>query len=148
MARLGVLRVIDLTPAFFLGLPPHQEDEMRAFVADGLWAGTLAEFSVLKDRTDPQVRRAGSLEDMPLAVLTASASVNEDAVWGDLQDERTTLSTNSAHYTVEDADHGSIVLNREHTLMVAKAVRQVVDAASSTGRPVAPPDQPQQGSGV
>ena len=109
---------------------------MRAFVASAeFWVGVGAEVAAWEDSTSPQVRRARSLGDMPLAVLTAPGTVPFDPVHEELQAELALLSSNSTHHVVDGADHGSIVMSPQNARVVADYVWRVAEAVRS-GRPL------------
>jgi hypothetical protein len=82
---------------------------------------------------DGQVRRARSLGDMPLEVLTAPETVPFDPVHEELQAELALLSSNSTHHVVDGADHGSIVMSPQNARVVAHYVWRVAEAVR-TGR--------------
>src|SRR5215207_1186588 len=142
-ARLGVIRLYALRAKWIRELPPQQAAEMRAFMAlPDFWVGVGAEAAAWEESTSPQVRRARSLGDMPLAVLTASGPMAFDPVHGELQAELAALSSNGTHRVVEGADHGSIVMSPEYARVVADYVCRVLEAAR-TGQSLAPQGQPQ-----
>jgi pimeloyl-ACP methyl ester carboxylesterase len=142
-ARLGVIRLYALRAKWIRELPPQQAAEMRAFMAlPDFWVGVGAEAAAWEESTSPQVRRARSLGDMPLAVLTASGTMAFDPVHGELQAELAALSSNGTHRVVEGADHGSIVMSPEYARLVADYVCRVLEAAR-TGQSLAPQGQPQ-----
>lgn len=134
LARLGVMRLYALRAKWIRELPAQQAAQMRTLVASPeFWVGVGAEAAAWEESTNPQVRRARSLGDMPLAVLTASGTVAFDPVHGELQAEFAALSSNSAHRVVDGADHGSIVMSPEYARVVADYVCRVVEAVR-TGR--------------
>jgi pimeloyl-ACP methyl ester carboxylesterase len=136
LARLGVMRLYALRAKWVRELPPQQAAQMRAFVASPtFWVGVRAEAASWEESTSPQVRRARSLGDMPLAVLTASGTMAFDPVHGELQAELAALSSNSTHHVVDGADHGSIVMSPEYARVVADDLCRVVEAVR-TGRPL------------
>jgi pimeloyl-ACP methyl ester carboxylesterase len=136
LARLGVMRLYALRAKWVRELPSQQAAEMSAFVASpDFWVGVGAEAASWEESTSPQVRRARSLGDMPLAVLTASGTVAFDPVHGELQAELAALSSNSTHHVVDGADHGSIVMSPEYARVVADDLCRVVEAVR-TGRPL------------
>lgn len=66
-------------------------------------------------------------------------SVTDQPIYGDvltsLQNELPNLSSNSIHYTEAGATHEGLVAEREHALVVARMIRQVLEAAR-TGQPL------------
>ncbi len=146
LARLGVIRLYALRARWIRELPPKQAAEMRAFVAlAGFWAAVSAETAAWEESTGPQVRRARSLGDMPLAVLTASGTMAYDPVHGELQTELAALSSNGIHSVVDGADHGSIVMSPEYARVVTDFIFRVWNAAR-TGQRLAPEDHPNERS--
>jgi hypothetical protein len=69
------------------------------------------------------------LGDLPLMVV--SRGVNLDYEWNKYQNDLAMLSTNSAHITVEGANHGALVFNQKYAAEVSKAILQLVDAVRS-----------------
>jgi pimeloyl-ACP methyl ester carboxylesterase len=136
LARLGVVRFFQLEKASYAGLPERQAGEMEAILArPESWQRSGEVLLIWNDRTRPQINQARSLGDLPLAVL----SVTEQPIYGEvltrLQNELPSLSSNSVHYTVAGATHENLVSEREHALMVAEAIRSVMEVAQ-TGRPL------------
>jgi pimeloyl-ACP methyl ester carboxylesterase len=117
----------------FADLPPQQHDEIAAFWSSPRhWDSQIAERLVRPD-TDAQVADAGDLGDLPLAVITAGTGSSPE--WLALQDDLTTLSTNSVHLTVDEATHGSLVINPVHARQTSAAIVQFVEAVR-TGQPL------------
>src|SRR5215203_1148753 len=136
LARSGVLRLYALRAQWLRELPPEQAAEMRAFVASAeFWVGAGAEAAAWEESTSPQVRRARSLGDMPLAVLTAPETMPFDPIHEELQAELALLSSNSTHHVVDGADHGSIVMSPQNARVVVDYVWRVAEAVR-TGLPL------------
>lgn len=136
LARLGVVRFFHLERASYAGLPERQAGEMEAVLArPESWQHSGEVILIWNDRTRPRINQAHSLSDLPLAVL----SVTEQPFYGEvltrLQNELPSLSNNSVHYTVAGATHENLVAEREHALVVAAAIRSVMEAAQ-TGQPL------------
>lgn len=137
LARLGVVRFFQMGRAVYAGLPERPAAEMRAILAQPYsWSTSGNAMLLWNERTRPQINQAHSLGDLPLAVL----SVTEQPFYADvlttLQNELTTLSSNSLHATVQGATHESLVANRDHALIVVEAIHRVLEAAR-IGRPLA-----------
>jgi pimeloyl-ACP methyl ester carboxylesterase len=137
LATLGVLRLFDINASLTAGLPNQPAAEMKAILnRPGAWYTSSSVLGTWEARTRPQVNQARHLGNLPLAVL----SVTEQAIYSDvltkLQAELPALSTNSLHLTVEGATHESLTAKREHAMVVANAIRQVLEA-SETGSPLA-----------
>lgn len=83
------------------------------------------------------VRHAASLVDFgnkPLFVVTAGSG--SDAAWVAAQDRMAALSSNSAHITVDGADHVALVSEQDAAATTARAILDVVEAVRS-GAPLA-----------
>jgi hypothetical protein len=77
-----------------------------------------------------QVRQAGHLGDLPLMVVTAGENQGADGRWAVYQEElASSLSTNSAHITVEGAQHPSLIFDPEYSQVSSSAILQVIQAA-------------------
>jgi pimeloyl-ACP methyl ester carboxylesterase len=132
LARLGVVRLFRLESASYSGLPQQQAGEMEAVLArPESWQRSGEVLLIWNERSRPQIDQARSLGNLPLAVL----SVTEQPLYGDvltsLQNELPGLSSNSVHYTVAGATHENLVAEREHALVVAEAIRSVMEAAQT-----------------
>jgi hypothetical protein len=68
-------------------------------------------------------------------VLSVTEQSHYAAVLTALQAELPSLSSNSVHTTVRGATHEGLVSRPEHVLVVAHAIRRVVEAAR-TGQPL------------
>lgn len=141
LARLGLVRLFRLGRAEYKGLPERPAAEMQAILAKPeTWQSSGEVLMIWDERTRPQINQAHSLGDLPLAVL----SVTEQPVFADvltrLQAELPRLSSNSLHTTIAGATHESLVAERAHALVVAAAIRQVVESAR-TGQPLAKPPE-------
>jgi len=133
LVRLGVMRIMGLRqPAS--GLPtPYNEQLKASFAATKDWDAQSAEF-LASLATTTQVRESGSLDDIPLFVLTATehgTPLNEEQLWQGWQIDLASLSTNSFHQIVEGADHASFWLDLETVKVTSAAILQVVEAARS-----------------
>jgi pimeloyl-ACP methyl ester carboxylesterase len=136
LARLGVVRFFHLENALYAGLPQRQAGEMEAILArPESWQHSGEVLLIWNERTRQQIDQARSLGDLPLAVL----SVTEQPIYGDvltsLQNELPSLSSNSVHHTEAGATHENLIAEREHALVVAEAIRSVMEAAQ-TGQPL------------
>jgi pimeloyl-ACP methyl ester carboxylesterase len=137
LAYFGLLRLWNPESARIGGMPPQQRAEMDAFLAaPRQWATGADGLIAWGDLSRNQIDGTRSLGDRPLFVL----SVTEQDLYADvltaLQAELPKLSSNSMHFTVQGATHDGLVCKREHALVVADAIRQVINAAQ-TGRPLA-----------
>ena len=133
LARLGVMRVIELLqPAS--GLPtPYSEELKAAFAAAKDWDAQSAEF-LASPATATQVRESGSLNNMPLLVLTATkhgTPPKQEQLWQDWQIDLASLSSNSMHQIVEGADHASFWRDPETVKVTNTTMLRMVEAVRS-----------------
>src|SRR5687768_9829378 len=137
LARMGVMRVMGLFQPD-PGLPAHQNDVHKAFFAATKdWDTQSAEF-LASPATNDQVRNLGSLDDLPLFVLTATehgTPPEQEQLWQAWQNELASLSTNSVHQIVTGANHASFWLDPETVKASVEAILDVVEAARA-GEPL------------
>lgn len=129
-ARLGLGRLYGLVA--FDSLPPRSRDEVRASLAT---AGNLRSGIDEFVQANTSMVQAGTLTDFadkPLVVLTAG--VGGDAAHLASQDRLATLSTNSAHRTVDGAVHEALVADQEHAATTTQAILDVVTSVRSASR--------------
>jgi pimeloyl-ACP methyl ester carboxylesterase len=137
LARFGILRFWNPESALIDGLPPQQRAEMDAFLTTPRQWSTGADGLIAwGDLSRDQINNARSLGNLPLFVLSVTEQDRYADVLTALQAELPKLSSNTMHQTVEGATHDGLVCKREHALVVAKAIRQVVEAAR-TGQALA-----------
>jgi pimeloyl-ACP methyl ester carboxylesterase len=136
LARLGLVRLLEIERSMYAGLPARPAAEMRAILAKPeSWESSGEVLMIWNERTRPEINQARSLGNLPLAVI----SVTEQPIYGDvltsLQDELPALSSNSIHHTEAGATHENLIASREHATAVSAAIRQVLEAVG-TGRPL------------
>jgi pimeloyl-ACP methyl ester carboxylesterase len=126
---LGVLRALHLSRGISAGLPARQVAELRAGAALPGFAATEAAQMRSWSVSREQLNAAQPLGDLPLAVL----AVSEQPVGGELltalQRELAELTENASFEVVKGASHESLISEREHARIVAKAIQAVVQAA-------------------
>ena len=133
LARVGLLRVVDLSRQISAGLPETQVGELRARSAlPGVSAVEAQQMDAWSSQSRSQL--AASLGDLPLVVLGVSEQPRGAATLDALQAELPALSTRSARRVVQGATHESLVARREYARVVADAIRAV--AAGDPGRVV------------
>ncbi|MDX2261302.1 MAG: alpha/beta hydrolase [Gemmatimonadales bacterium] len=115
LARLGVLRAPDATPA----LARSQRDE---------WAAIPVVMH--------QAAATPTLGDLPLVVVTALRDQMEQ--WLPLQRELVALSSNSVHRVLEHATHMSLLDSAADAAISVKAIVDVIQAVR-TGKPLRGP---------
>jgi len=125
LARLGYIRLTGLFNAWVEGLPPQQAAEAKAFLSSYRHLRTTRDESLAWTTICTEVRNAGDLGDIPLAVVTACRAVLPGHP--ELQEEVASLSRDSIHMTVRRANHVTIVTQREHAQSVVEAIRIVVE---------------------
>ena len=98
-------------------------------------AGILAQYGttmLLGADIFQQAHDLGSLGDLPLAVITRGAGIDDG--WRAMQAELAALSTNSIHVVVDGSTHGSLVFNPDHAHKVSQIILQVVGAVQTGAR--------------
>jgi pimeloyl-ACP methyl ester carboxylesterase len=111
-------------------LPPESPDESESVKFYRDWFTTATPDPTLK----PELFQAGSLGDLPLAVLTAPNKQRADDVptelndkfnqiWVELQVELAQLSSNSTHIIAEESGH---FIQHDQPDLVIGAIEQVV----------------------
>ena len=124
LALVGLLRLVRAERPYIKGLPTQEYAEMRAYLArpDGWLAGAAG--LLTWDRWSREhVER--DLGDLPLVVLSVTEQSRYGEVLTRLQEELVSLSTDSRHITVAGATHYTLVSERAHAAVVAKAIREV-----------------------
>jgi pimeloyl-ACP methyl ester carboxylesterase len=138
LARLGILRFVDMTPQIAPGLPPKQHAQVRAFMASpGFWTALGAELGALEDMTNRQMREAAPLvEDLPLAVVSADDWSSIDPVMIELHKQLAALSSNGTHRILQGASHASIVTSQKQSQLTSTVILEVINAARTHPKPV------------
>jgi len=124
LARIGLLRVVDLSRPLSAGLPERQVAELRARSA--LPGASAVEAQQMDAWPESRSQLPASLGDLPLVVLGVSDQPRGGETLTELQAELPGLSTNSARRIVQGATHEALVARREHAMVVADAIRAVV----------------------
>jgi pimeloyl-ACP methyl ester carboxylesterase len=126
-------------------LPDPASDEVAA-MSSTVRANRNArdELSVVLD-VFAQAQALTTLDDRPLAVLTASESRQETTGWAGAQDQLARLSTDHVHRTV-DSTHQGLVEDERPAAESVRAITEVVTAArrldSGAPHPHRPHDRP------
>jgi pimeloyl-ACP methyl ester carboxylesterase len=123
LARVGLLRLVDLSRQISAGLPERQVGELRARSA--LPGASAVEAEQMDAWPQSREQIAGSLGDLPLVVLGVSEQPRGAAVLTELQAELPSLSSNSARLVVQGATHEALVAQQEYAVIVADAIRAV-----------------------
>jgi pimeloyl-ACP methyl ester carboxylesterase len=132
--RLGIMRLGPFCrlPADY---PAEAAAQFRAVcTSTDDWDTERAEVQAIPE-TMIQVREAGSLGGLPLAVVSAGGNLRANPVWGEYQQELAALSTDSVQIVIEGAGHTSVWFDAEDARASVQAILLVIDAVR-TGRRV------------
>jgi pimeloyl-ACP methyl ester carboxylesterase len=132
-ARLGIVRLLSKLDPASPELPPQQRAQIDALSPSTRQVSTYALELRATPQSTTQTRSLRSLDDKPLAVVTAGT---QEPDWLDLQDDLVTLSPNSTHRVVEGATHTSLLYERSDAQASSAAIVEVV-AAVRNDRPLA-----------
>jgi pimeloyl-ACP methyl ester carboxylesterase len=136
LARFGLFRLFHAERSFIAGLQPREYAEMRACLARPQGWSVAADTLLAWNRLSRHpVNATGSLNDLPLAVISVTEQDKYAEVLTQLQSELATLSSNCRHVTVQGATHYTLVSEQAHAAVVTAAIRAVM-AAVRTGGPV------------
>jgi pimeloyl-ACP methyl ester carboxylesterase len=131
LARLGVGRAVYGTA--FGDLPEPQRDQEREFLATPRHNRSLRdEFHMIRTAMN-QAAQLRTLGDIPLAVVTAE--LGHDSDWPPMQDDLTSLSSNSVHRYLPDATHQMVVEDEDPARQASEAILDLVSAVR-TNTPV------------
>jgi pimeloyl-ACP methyl ester carboxylesterase len=127
IARMGIPRVFDLYPSN-PELPSLQREQ-----SDFLYYRTPHQVAVFEEmgtipETMEKARGRGTLGEKSLMVVS---SADHDAKTGALQEELTSLSSNSTQRVVEGSTHLSLVVDRDHASQTSASILEVVEAVRS-----------------
>ena len=137
ISRLGILRLVSFPPTD-PDLPEPQRSELRAYLASTKLAESLKRQYHLFPTLLAQVRPlygAGSLGDMPLAVVLGSEGDGGIPEWQELFAGQAQLSTNHILITIDGANHISLVDRQSHASQTSAIILKVIKAARS-GQPL------------
>ena len=129
LARLGYVRLTGLFNAWPIGLPARQTAESEAFLSSYRHLKTTRDESLAWETICTEVRFTRRLGDTPLAVVTAGRDVLPGQP--ELQRELASLSSDSVHFVVKDADHVSLITEHKHAMSVVKAIHHVAERAKT-----------------
>jgi pimeloyl-ACP methyl ester carboxylesterase len=137
IARTGIPRMFNLYPSN-PELPPLQREQ-----SDSLYYRTPHQVAMFEEMgTIPEsmkkARGTGTLGERPLVVVSAA---DHDAQTGALQEELTSLSSNSSMRVVEGSTHSSVVVDRDHARQTSASILEVVEAVRSD-QPLTQPSTP------
>lgn len=132
LARFGVGRVAYRRA--FDSLPSESAAEERLFWSTARMARSQRDEFASAPRAMEQAGALVTLGDRPLMVVTALQDAQEG--WTALQNELPKLSTNSSHWLLPTATHGSLTANKTEAAFSSQAIREVVIAVR-TSKPLA-----------
>lgn len=128
-ARVGLARLY--SPFAFGTLPPRSRNEVQANIATaGNLRSTVDEF-VQANTSMEQAASLGDFANKPLVVLTAGTG--SDAAHLASQNDLATLSTNTAHRTIDGATHQSLIAEEGGAATTTQAILDVVSSVRSPG---------------
>jgi pimeloyl-ACP methyl ester carboxylesterase len=125
LAQMGYIRLTGFFNTWVEGLPPRQAGEAMAFLSSLCHLRTTRDESLAWETVCREVRATGSLGDIPLAVVTACQAVLPGHP--EMQEELTSLSCDSFHMIVKQANHVTLITQHEHAQSVVEAIRIVVE---------------------
>ena len=137
ISRLGILRLVGF-PSTDPDLPEPQRSELQAYLASTKLAESLKRQYHLFPTLLAQVRplyNAGSLGDIPVAVVLGSEGDGGIVEWQDLFAGQAALSTNHIMVMIDDANHISLVDRREDAMHTGEVILKVIEAVRS-GQPL------------
>lgn len=137
ISRLGILRLMGF-PATDPDLPEPQRSELKAYLASTKLAESLKRQYHLFPTLLAQVRPlydAGSLGDIPLAVVLGSEGDGGIPEWQELFAGQAKLSTNHILITINGANHISLVDRQSHASQTSAMILKIIEAARS-GQPL------------
>ncbi len=136
-ARFGLMRFSQQKEMYVQQLPAQQAGEFRAALASyHQWAGISADLKLADQHAAfPQHQQ---LQNIPLRILSSGAADNdinaeERQRFIALQARALPLSAHAEQQVINEADHYSIVTQRESALSVVSAIRQLVTATRGAG---------------
>jgi pimeloyl-ACP methyl ester carboxylesterase len=130
LTGLGIVRLANFLPAH-PDLPPHQRAQVQAFNSTTRQVMTsVAEFRATPE-SSAQAASTRSIDDKPLAVVTAGG---QNAEWLQMQDELSSLSPNSIHRVAAGATHASLLFSDRDAAVSSAAIEQVVQAVRAHRR--------------
>lgn len=128
LTRIGYVRFSDFFAGQAEGLPLKARLEARSFLCSSGHLKCTHREASRWDELCAEVRATRGLGTKPLAVVSAGKGILPGA--RRIQKELASLSANSRHVVVDEADHVTLVTHREHALVVAAEIRRLIEAVS------------------
>lgn len=124
LSRLGISRLVNGMQ--YGDLPQPQRGHEQAFLSTPRHNRSVRdEFHMIRTSLD-QAAELRTLGDAPLAVVTAKRG--HEADWFPMQDDLVSLSTNSVHRVLPDANHEMVVGDEDAARQASQAIVDVVSA--------------------
>jgi pimeloyl-ACP methyl ester carboxylesterase len=124
LTQLGIVRLTNFLPAH-PDLPPQQRTQVRAFHSTTRHVtSSVAEFRCTA-ATTTQAGSTRSVDDKPLAVVTAGEQTGD---WLQMQDELAALSSNSIHRIVAGASHASLLFTDRDAAVSNTTIDEVIQS--------------------
>lgn len=133
LARLGIVRIFNMTAGEAAGLPERQSAEVKAIMTRFQpWIASGDVIAVWNTKTRDRINQAQSLNGLPLIVLSATERPDYGKEEMNAQQaDLASLSSNHLHQWVEGASHESLLGEQKYALVVAKAIEMVLIATQS-----------------
>lgn len=129
VARFGLMRLY--APLEFGTLPPRSRDEVHASMSTpGNLSSTIDEY-IQANKSMEEAASLHNFADKPLVVLTAG--IGSDSKHLANQDELAKLSTNSAHRTISEVSHQSLIATQDGAANTTRAILDVVSSVRTAG---------------
>ena len=130
LARLGVGRIVATTQ--FSELPAQARAQEQSFASTARdFRGQRDEWSELPT-SFRQAKALTTLGGKPLIVITAAKG--QERGWSAAQDKLATLSSNTVHRIVQDADHAALLADQKFAADSSRAIDDAVAAVRTGGR--------------
>jgi pimeloyl-ACP methyl ester carboxylesterase len=131
LTKLGYVRMTGFLHSQAEGLPERQRAEAETFLSSYCHFKSTLNESLAWYSICAEARCARNMGNKPLVVLTAGKKSLPGSLA--LQGELATLSSDSTHLVVTEADHVTLVTHREHAASVVEAIRHVVEKVKNKG---------------
>lgn len=122
-SRVGLLRVA-MTGAYGDYPPTIAAQQENALSKPTLYRSELDEFSVIR-KTLTQAQLLKTLGGRPLIVVSAKGDYPE---WQVRQNDLASLSSNSSHVTLKNAEHTDLVVKKDTAAISSKSINSVVES--------------------
>ena len=134
LARLGLFRLLPGLRGLWgivPGLPQRQQAELTAYFNSSKWAEHIVAVEQELPTSLVQLREAGGLADIPLAIVIGAAGEEASGIGLQLQRELAALSTNSEEHRVAGADHSGLVHDVRYARQTGDVIVQMIARVQS-----------------